>query len=51
MIDQESLVSWRSLSSETINNQQKWIYRVMGVLMGVITLSAVIGFLLSRGII
>ena len=51
MIDQESLVSWRSLSSETINNQQKWLYKIMGVLMGVITFGAVIGFLLSRDII
>lgn len=51
MIDQESLVSWRSLSSETINNQQKWMYRIMFGLMGVIIIGAVIGFLLSLDII
>jgi len=51
MIDQESLVSYRSLSSETIINQQKWLYRVMFFSVGVITLGAIVGFLLSRGII
>lgn len=48
---EESLLSWRSLSSETINNQQKWLYRIMFGLMGVITIGALIGFLISRNII
>lgn len=41
---EESLLSWRSLSSETINNQQKWIYKIMSILMVIITICAVIGF-------
>lgn len=55
---EESLLSWHSLtegssdlSSETINSQQKWMYRIMFGLMGVITIGAVIGFLLSHTIV
>lgn len=48
MIDQESLVSWRSLSSETINNQQNCIYKIMFGLMAVITLIVLTGYLLSH---
>lgn len=48
---EESLVSSRSLSSETINNQQNCIYKVMGVLMAVITLGSIIGFLFSLDIL
>lgn len=47
----ESLVSWRSLSSETINNQQKWFLKIMFWLIGLFTIGVIIGFLISRGII
>ena len=43
----ESLVSWRSLSSDQIENQNAWILKIMGVLISVAILGSIIGFLLS----
>lgn len=48
---EQALLTWRNWSGERVNNQNKWVFRIMFGLMGVITIGALIGFLLSCNII